>query len=843
METKLLSIAPLWVLLLLIGSVVYRRETHKAANRVFAVFVLMLIFWSWSVQVAYLQMFLIPSVWWGRLAFVGGCLSITSFLMLSQSFPDLHHLELSPGARWLVWCGVGICGLSLTPWLLHSSQDIDNSVTFTYGPLHWVFITYMLTAFAHSVWHLMQKWRGSRGRKRLQIQYLLIGFSLMFVGSVTTNLILPAITSIRGLSLYGPYFTLFFVGLTAHAIIRHRFMDSRLVVRASVTYAISLGVIFGIMWSFLSLLSMILDSKLLMGSASMTIAVGIGSVVLFHPLRIGMQRLFDRYCYRETYDYRLATATISRELPGLMRMGPLCEYLTMFLVTTLKVEIAAVYLCEHQRILQYRAGAGRKGDWDFPAHMHVPDSIDLMVQIGKPLLREEHEWWQEQGNAEEMMRLFVDLRSAVLVPLLVERQRRLVAVIAIGDKLSGDPFFQQDVELLTTIEHQASVAFRRSELYEEVTWMQEYNESILRQMKSGVIVVNAEGRITVINQAATTLLHMSSKQILQREVSDILDCELSTPLLLALAGEAIYNDHETNVTLADGAVLPLVLGTSVLHRPDGEVAGAILVFHDLSRVKEIAEEKRRIERLASVGSFAGKIAHEIKNPLVAIKTLAELLPDQYEDEEFRTTFARIALQEVDRIDNLVRRLRGLKTSATIEMKPFDILTPLEETLELLSRELQKRHIEVTRQYETSLPKIFGSPDQLKQVFLNICLNSAEAMDQSGNLHIAVAVETNREFAEMVMTFADTGPGIRADVLDTIFEAFVTSKNDGSGLGMAICKDIVGLHRGTIGAANRSDRSGAIFTIRLPFQGDAIDESHALDHGLTPTTHAVSEFAG
>ena len=231
----------------------------------------------------------------------------------------------------------------------------------------------------------------------------------------------------------------------------------------------------------------------------------------------------------------------------------------------------------------------------------------------------------------------------------------------------------------------------------------------------------------------------------------------------------------------------------------------------------MAEEKRRIERLASVGAFAGKIAHEIKNPLVAIKTLAELLPDQYDDEEFRTTFARIALQEVDRIDNLVRRLRGLKTSASIQMQFIDVLLPLEATLELISGELQKRHIEVTRQYEMSLPLILGSSDQLKQVFLNICLNSAEAMGQSGNLYIAVGVESEHDNVAVVMTFSDTGPGIRADVLDTIFEAFVTSKNDGSGLGMAICKDIVGLHRGTISAANRSDGVGAEFTIRITVQ--------------------------
>ena len=292
-------------------------------------------------------------------------------------------------------------------------------------------------------------------------------------------------------------------------------------------------------------------------------------------------------------------------------------------------------------------------------------------------------------------------------------------------------------------------------------------------------------------------------------------------------------------------VLPLVLGTSTLHAPGGELAGAIIVFHDLSRIKQLAAEKQCIERLASIGTFAGKVAHEVKNPLVAIKTLAELLPEQYDDDEFRTTFTRIALQEVDRIDNLVRRLRGLKAPADIRMAPLHILAPLEQTLELIAAELHKRRINVTRQYEHELPEIIGSSDQLKQVFLNICLNSAEAMAQGGSLHLGVAAAADRDQREIVITFADTGPGIRADVIDTIFEAYVTSKHDGSGLGMAICKDIVELHRGAISAANRSDTSGAIFTIRLPApreicQGDSIHESHLANHRLTATTDPVAE---
>lgn len=711
--------------------------------------------------------------------------------------------------------------------------------------LHPLFGIVLLSSLSTGIGILVRKWWHARGRKRLQIQYLCLGLGLFFAGATTTNIIIPIVMQSSRFSEYGPYFSLFVVGLTAHAIIRHRLMNMRLVIRKSATYGLSLGMVVAVMWAALMAVKTLFGSQALLGSSTTIMSTGIASVILFHPLRLTIQNLLDKYGYREASDYRRATSMISRELPLLMRLGPLNTYLTTFLLSTFKVEFAVVYMCEQQHVLTYQAGSSGHEDWQHADRVDAPESIDLMTRVGKPILREEFEWGRGDEHTGALIALFADLQSAVLVPLVVER--RMVAVIAIGEKLSGDAFFQQDIELLTTIEHQASVALRRAELYEEVAWMHAYNENILRQMKSGVIAVNAERMVTLINDAAVALLQMPPEQFLQRDIRDILDHELSTPLLQTLTGNAIYTEHETTVTLAAGQTLPLVLGTSTLNGLDGESAGAILVFHDLSRVKEMAEEKQRIERLASVGAFAGKIAHEIKNPLVAIKTLAELLPDQYDDEEFRTTFARIALQEVDRIDSLVRRLRGLKTSATIQMKTLDITTPLEDTLELLSGELNKRQIDVTRQYQTPLPRLIGSPDQLKQVFLNICLNSAEAMGQGGNLHIAVGVETVNGSTDVVITLSDDGLGIKSEVLDTIFEAFVTSKSDGSGLGMAICKDIVGLHRGTISAANRSancsEESGAVFTIRLPAShGDDRYESDASHHGFTPATHPVSEFA-
>ena len=235
---------------------------------------------------------------------------------------------------------------------------------------------------------------------------------------------------------------------------------------------------------------------------------------------------------------------------------------------------------------------------------------------------------------------------------------------------------------------------------------------------------------------------------------------LGLPLLDTLLGKATYANHEAALMTDSGQTLPVVLSTSILHGEDDQPSGAILAFNDLSQIKVLEEEKRRIERLASIGAFMSGIAHEIKNPLVAIKTLAELLPEQYDDEEFRDTFTKVTLNEVDRIDALVRRLRSLSNGSAVPLHPLNILDPLEETLSLVSGELTRHHIKVIRNYQSPILPIMGDHDQLKQVFVNLCLNSVEAMGEGGTLLVAVESRGKPvgQPSELVIQIADTGSG-------------------------------------------------------------------------------------
>ena len=125
--------------------------------------------------------------------------------------------------------------------------------------------------------------------------------------------------------------------------------------------------------------------------------------------------------------------------------------------------------------------------------------------------------------------------------------------------------------------------------------------------------------------------------------------------------------------------------TAILKYKNAATHGALIVFSDVTRIKELERENRRAERLASFGALASGVAHEIKNPLVAIRTFAELLPERYADTDFRDDFAKVVIREIARIDNLVDRLRGIAANAPPQVGTVDIREPMRDTIALLSR--------------------------------------------------------------------------------------------------------------------------------------------------------------
>ena len=191
------------------------------------------------------------------------------------------------------------------------------------------------------------------------------------------------------------------------------------------------------------------------------------------------------------------------------------------------------------------------------------------------------------------------------------------------------------------------------------------------------------------------------------------------------------------------------------------------------------------------------------------------MPERFSEDEFRNDFSRVAIKEIERIDVLVARLRGLAMPSDQSLAPLDLRTPLEETLALLRGQLEQARISLNLEFAEDLPLVAGDFAQLKQLFLNLLVNAVEAMDVGGSLSIRVRSHSMPERRTVTVDVIDSGVGIPEHLLSRVFEPFVTTKPHGSGLGLSICRGITDAHRATIRARNNSPSRGVTVTVAFP----------------------------
>ncbi|HKZ71915.1 MAG TPA: ATP-binding protein [Nitrospirota bacterium] len=231
--------------------------------------------------------------------------------------------------------------------------------------------------------------------------------------------------------------------------------------------------------------------------------------------------------------------------------------------------------------------------------------------------------------------------------------------------------------------------------------------------------------------------------------------------------------------------------------------------------EDILVQKETAEKLASLGTIAAGLAHEIKNPLVSIKTLAQLLPERFDDPEFRNHFANIAINEVDRIGSIVSDLLDFAKSSEPKIESFDMARVIGDTLLMLFPQLTPKGIIVKKRFAEGLPLIRGDHSQLKQVLLNLLINSMEAMPHGGKITVDVfkdedVIHGNR----LIVRVMDTGTGVREEDKIHLFEPFFTTKGGGTGLGLSICRKITEKHNGEI-TIESVHNQGTTVTLTLP----------------------------
>jgi two-component system nitrogen regulation sensor histidine kinase GlnL len=345
---------------------------------------------------------------------------------------------------------------------------------------------------------------------------------------------------------------------------------------------------------------------------------------------------------------------------------------------------------------------------------------------------------------------------------------------------------------------------------------------VLASLEDGVVVVNGGGRVTDLNPAAEQMLGVSAIQAVGVPIEDLFRL---SPWL----GETVRDTLQAGVArrrnegplFARGHEIPVSVACApLLDDTLGEVRGAVVVLNDLSMQRTLEAATRRADRLAALGAVAQGLAHEIRNPLGGIKGAAQLLRGHLADPDLiRCT--DVIVREVERLDGLVEQLRELGTPPRLQLVPLNIHRVLNDVLALQKQAPAWGTAALHTAFDPSLPPVRGDRAQLTQVFLNLVKNGLEALAGRGELHVSTRLDSRfhlRRGSErahfIVVSVEDTGPGVPEGDQAHLFTPFFTTKQTGTGLGLAVCHRIVSEHGGTIVYEPRQ-AGGACFRVTLP----------------------------
>ncbi len=225
--------------------------------------------------------------------------------------------------------------------------------------------------------------------------------------------------------------------------------------------------------------------------------------------------------------------------------------------------------------------------------------------------------------------------------------------------------------------------------------------------------------------------------------------------------------------------------------------------------KEVAEAAH----LAAVGRLAGSVAHEVRNPLSALRGLVQYLAKGREPGSKEAEYAEVAVAEVDRLERVVSGLLEYTRPRQPRRFPLDLRESLQGTLDLMADDPRAQGVDMVLEVDEGLPPVQADPDQVRQVLVNLVVNALEALDGRGRL--SIKAQTRKGLVEV--TVQDTGPGLPPGDLDQVFDPFFSTRERGTGLGLAIARRIAQAHGGELKAANAPE-GGAVFTLTLPLNG-------------------------
>jgi PAS domain S-box-containing protein len=681
-----------------------------------------------------------------------------------------------------------------------------------------IYILYFLLAGSATIISYARDIQKTSGVKRAELAFILIGAAVT-LSTVLLFFVLGFVINRSTLVWFAPFRVLLLSLIVAYGMATRKIMDVGLFLRRAISYGVLttyLLALYGAVWWLV-----VQVTASLFYSTDRTfahIAAALVCTFAMAPARGFSQSLADRlFVGGRGIDFR---ATVSKAAAILESVTTLPDLLRRFATTigqAIGTDSVTIYLARRKVFRKsYPSSAGTVDQFKEEEPL-----VQWLVTHHEPLILEELHRVRATATTFAVRRQLEAAGAAAAVGIL--SRERLVGIMLLGPRLSGRIYGSTEQSALQVLCGQLAVAIENAVLFTEVQNARIYNEILLQNLTTGVVAADADGRITVFNQEAAQIAGLNSNGG-ERTVDD-LPAPLRDIIRTTLTSGERQEDREVELRAATGSTFARA-SSATFRGQGGELLGALMVVTDITAVKRLELQIRRSDRLASLGTLSAGMAHEIKNPLVSIKTFAQLLPERYHESDFRETFSSLIVHEIDRIDSLVNQLLRFARPAKPLLRPMHVHEVLEKTLQLVQHRLYQKEIKLNRTLEASLDTIRADSDQMEQVFLNFFLNAMDAMKRGGELTVETEIRTgdslvthllpeseNRHEA-LCISIRDTGEGIKKEDIARVFDPFFTTKDFGTGLGLSVVHGIIEEHGGQIEVESEVAK-GTAFHIFLP----------------------------
>lgn len=345
--------------------------------------------------------------------------------------------------------------------------------------------------------------------------------------------------------------------------------------------------------------------------------------------------------------------------------------------------------------------------------------------------------------------------------------------------------------------------------------LQQYLNNILRSVKSGIIVIDKESRITVFNKEAESLTGFKSEEFLNKKIDELW---VKTSAKLEYMSESVLNEGKTysgvEVVIKDkkGKEVSTSVFASQVLDDDKKGIGVVFLLRDITEIKIMEEELKKEDRIRTLGELSASIIHDIGNPLAGISNLVEVLKDQSCDQATKEEVLSVLQKEVEDLNRLVIDFLDFSHDSNLGKESENILFLIDNIINLLKPEIIDKKINIKRDYDNDPIVVEINRRDIKQAFINIIKNAIHAVDENGEIEVSIKSDDN----DAQIYIKDNGVGIDEDKLERIFYPFYTTKDEGTGLGLSIAYKQIKKYGGQVRVKSQRDR-GTEFLITLPIK--------------------------